>query len=102
MVGQEGTMVDDASQPIQSKWKQVGSIMTHVASIAGILSLPVGVLAIRDARRIAAASGDLAKSQVVFGLGNYASSNRLRKKAPQWSPSICVRRRGTGLSLVSG
>lgn len=28
--------------------------------------------------------------------------NRLRKKAPQWSPSICVRRRGTGLSLVSG
>lgn len=67
-------MVDDASQPIQSKWKQVGSIMTHVASIAGILSLPVGVLAIRDARRIAAASGDLAKSQVVFGLGNYASS----------------------------
>ncbi|MFS0850070.1 three-Cys-motif partner protein TcmP [Novosphingobium panipatense] len=30
------------------------------------------------------------------------ASNRLRKKAPQWSPSICVRRRGTGLSLVSG
>lgn len=28
--------------------------------------------------------------------------SRLRKKAPQWSPSICVRRRGTGLSLVSG
>lgn len=64
----------DAPPSAPSKWKRVGSIITQVASIAGIISLPVGILAIREAWQIADASGDLAKSKIVFGFGNYASS----------------------------
>lgn len=63
---------DPPSAP--SKWKRAGSIITHVASIAGIISLPVGIVAIREAWQIADASGDLAESKIVFGFGNYASS----------------------------